>query len=330
MRKLLPAIAAIAGLALLVWSLRSAGVSSVIEGIRRVGAGFIVIFLLGAFRHLARAVVWTLCFDDRHSLTIGHAFRAYVAGDAVGNVTPFGVLASEPSKVVFVRERIDTHRAIAALALENLFYGATVLLVLVAGTAALLAIVPATQSLRTVSLATLAGAVACAAIGVWLMVARVRIVSAVVRGFGRDPARARDIEDQVFGFSAAHPWRLAPIALIELAYHAAAVFEIWFVVRLITGTAPSVMTAFVLEYVNRTITVVFQFVPLWIGVDEAGTALVTSTLGIGRATGVSLALARKARILTWTAIGIVMAAPYVSSLTRGRPDRRNIGVTRGV
>ena len=330
MRKLLPVIAAIAGVALLVWSLRSAGVGSVIEGVLRVGLGFILVFLLGAVRHLARAVVWTLCFDDRRSLTIGQAFRAYVAGDAVGNVTPFGILASEPSKVVFVRGRTDTRHAIAALALENLFYAATVLLVFVTGTAALLAIVPATRSLRAVSLATLAGAVACGVAGVWLMLARVRIATAAMRALGRDPARARDIEDRVFGFSAAHPWRLPPIVFLELAYHAAAVLEIWLVVRLITGTAPSLMSAFVLEYVNRTITVVFQFVPLWIGVDEAGTALVTSTLGIGRATGVSLALVRKARILTWTAIGIVMAAPYVSSLARGRPEQGNIGVTRGV
>ena len=100
MRKLLPVIAAIAGVALLVWSLRSAGVGSVIEGVRRVGLGFILVFLLGAVRHLARAVVWTLCFDDRRSLTIGQAFR-----EQFWNTSAAAVQVMLPVRIAFARGR---------------------------------------------------------------------------------------------------------------------------------------------------------------------------------------------------------------------------------
>lgn len=57
---------------------------------------------------------------------------------------------------------------------------------------------------------------------------------------------------------------------------------------------------------NRTITVVFKFVPLRLGVDEVGTELLTRTLGLPAGIGVTMALVRKARILSWTAIGVSM------------------------
>jgi hypothetical protein len=66
-----------------------------------------------------------------------------------------------------------------------------------------------------------------------------------------------------------------------------------------------VLTAFVLEYINRVITVVFKFVPMRLGVDEAASGFLAQVLGFGTAPGVTLAIVRKARILCWTALGIV-------------------------
>ena len=84
--------------------------------------------------------------------------------------------------------------------------------------------------------------------------------------------------------------------------------EIWLTLALITGGSIGFVTAFVLEFVNRTITIAFQFVPMWLGVDEAGTSVVTSAVGLGSAAGVSLALVRKTRVVIWTAIGLLLLA----------------------
>jgi len=96
------------------------------------------------------------------------------------------------------------------------------------------------------------------------------------------------------------------VILLEASYHLVAVPEIWFALGLITGVRPQVLTAFVLEAVNRTIAIAFQFVPMWLGVDEAGTAVVTSVVGLGSAPGVSLALVRKTRVVIWTGIGLLL------------------------
>jgi hypothetical protein len=75
---------------------------------------------------------------------------------------------------------------------------------------------------------------------------------------------------------------------------------------LLYGSAPPLVTSFILETTNRLITVVFKFVPLRLGVDEAGTALFTQVLGLGSQTGVALAIVRKVRVLFWAAAGAIL------------------------
>jgi hypothetical protein len=94
--------------------------------------------------------------------------------------------------------------------------------------------------------------------------------------------------------------------LFEIAFHLLGIVEGWFVLSKLSEVVPSAATAFLLESVSRLITIVFKLVPFVIGVDEAGAQFVTRTLAIGGAIGVTLAIIRKARILFWTAIGVLL------------------------
>src|SRR6266850_7168409 len=118
--------AGVGGALLFFWSIRAAGAAEVLDGASRVGWWFVVICAFGGIRHLLRAVAWRMCFDDPRRLPLVAAFGATVMGDALGNVTPFGVLISEPSKVAFVKRRLGAGSAISAVTLENLFYIASV------------------------------------------------------------------------------------------------------------------------------------------------------------------------------------------------------------
>lgn len=308
-------LAALGGIALLVWSVRQGGATAVIDGVQRVGAaGITIVCLLGGLRGLIRAAAWRLCLDREHRATLGSVFTAYLSGDAIGNVTPFGLFISEPSKIALLRPRIDVEASIAALAVENLFYSATVVIVLIAGTAALLMSFEVSQSVKVASLGAAALGVALAFVTAWIVSTRRRVVSGAVEWmirkeiatpyWSRHLPSIRRTGDLIFGFVSRRRRAVLPLLALEFCYHTAAVLETWYAIDLITGARPGLLTAFVLEYVNRSVTVAFQFVPMWLGVDEAGTSLATSALGLGSAAGVSLALIRKARIVIWTAIGL--------------------------
>jgi hypothetical protein len=316
----------VAGVLLFVWSIRIAGTAAVLAGVTRVGAWFVVIWLLGGVRYLARAIAWRMCVDDPRQLPVASAFVASLAGDALGNVTPFGAFVSEPSKIVFVRRHVGVAPAISALTIENLLYSAALVVMLVGGTAALLLSFDVSPGIRRAAYAILCAAVGFTLFAVVVLMRRVRVVSVLLGWLARWPlvhdviaarrAAVRAIEDDVFGFVARHPARVAPIVAIEAAYHGVAVLEIWLTVTLITREPVPLVTAFVLEFVNRTITIAFQFVPMWLGVDEAGTGLITTALHLGAAVGVGLALIRKARVMLWTALGLglVFASSSWSSM----------------
>jgi hypothetical protein len=134
--------------------------------------------------------------------------------------------------------------------------------------------------------------------------------NSIRRYAGKLRGHAVDLEDRVHRFLRGRSDRIAAAAALEIAYHGAAVAEIWIAVTLMTGHRAGALAAFVLEYVNRTITIAFQFVPMWLGVDEAGTSLAARTLQMSAATGVGLALVRKARIVVWTAVGLGLVARH--------------------
>jgi Lysylphosphatidylglycerol synthase TM region len=309
---------ALAGAALLAWTIRAAGPGAVFKGVRSLGLGFVLVLVLGGFRYTCRAAAWRLCQDVPQQLSYTTAFAAVIAGDAVGNITPFGALASEPAKVLFVSPPLPPRASIASLAIENVFYLATVVVMLAAGTAALLSLSQVGPALRTASFGALIVTIASALTAGWVLGSRRRFLSGLLEriirlNIGRKYAeswqpRVQGIEDRVFEFRGKHSARVLPIAAIEFAYHVAAVAEIWIVLASITGVRPGVITALLLEYINRTITIAFQFVPMWLGVDEVGTGAVTRALNLGAAAGISLALVRKARIAFWTLAGIAFLA----------------------
>lgn len=312
-------VAALLGLVLFAYTLRETGAAEVVDGFRRVGAAFLVILALSGLRLAARAWAWVLCTDKPHALRLRDTFPALVSGDALGNLTPLGLFVSEVTKAAFVRHRVSLMGALSGIAVENLFYTVSVAIVIAGGTIGLLALFEVPAALRMVSLAALAGMSAFIVVALALASGRFRPLTHVVArlerlalapgALTRRLGKLQSLEHQVYTFVGRHPTLPLPVLLLEFAYHAAGVAEVYVTVALISDVvAPTLLTAFLLESMNRFINVAFKFVPLRLGVDEAGSAVLAQVLGFGSAVGITLALVRKARVLVWTGVGVAFLA----------------------
>lgn len=309
--------AAGAGLLLFWWALRRTGLAPVTDGIRRVGAGFLVILVLAGLRFWLRAWAWAVATAAPGRLGVRETFPAFVAGDALGNLTPLGLFVSEPVKAAIVRRRVSTMEALAGIAVENLAYTVSVFLIIAAGMVALLFEFQTGVLVRQIAIAALGVIFAALLAGTVVLLRQIKIVSGALHWLerrGRAPDRLarrlgklRELEDLIYGFAGRSPRRVATLVALELTFHVFGVAEIWYTLGLLLGAAaPGPLTTFVLESVNRTITVAFKFVPLRLGVDELGTELLTRTLGLPLGIGVTMAIVRKARVLAWSAIGVVL------------------------
>jgi len=308
--------AALFGLVLFGWTIREAGLGLVADGIRRVGWGLVVILGLAGLRFLVRAWAWSLSADGP-ALRVRDTFTALVMGDALGNLTPLGLFVSEPAKAAFVRHRVSLMSALASITLENLFYTQTVALVIAAGTVGLLWVVSVSAALREAALFALVVMALVVISGTLVLTQRLSLVAPTLAWLERRgllPAalairldKLRSLESQVVGFAARHPARVVAILGIEMLFHVLGVIEVWVTLLLLVGpAAPTLLSTFLLEAVNRTITVLFKFVPLRLGVDEAGTEIVTRVLALPAGVGVTMAVVRKVRMLGWMALGVAL------------------------
>jgi len=316
-RRLGGAVAAIGGLALFAYTLRQTGLDTIAGGFRRVGLAFLAIVVLSGLRFAVRAWAWVLCTEPPHGLRLRDTFPALVSGDALGNLTPLGLFVSEPTKAAFVRDRVSLMHALMGIAVENLFYTLTVAAVIAGGTVALLAEFDVSATLRAMSLVALAGMVGFLAVALALVVGRFRPLTwalARLERWSLAPSAAlmragklQTLEDRVYTFARRHPSRPLPILLLEFGYHALGVAETYITVAMLlpAATAPTLLGAFLLESINRFINVAFKFVPMRLGVDEAGSGILTQVLYGSSALGVTLAVVRKARMLVWTGVGVI-------------------------
>jgi hypothetical protein len=306
------------GLALFAYTVRKAGVSQIVDGIQRLGIAFLLVLAISAIRLVVRAVAWTKCLEAPHRLPFRDAFAARVMGDALGNIIPLASMAvSEPSKAAFVRHRVPLMAGLSALAIENIFYSLSVVLFIFSGTTALLLTFPLPKALRYAAMATLIALAVVAVIGYLVINKRWRFLSGAFvflsnRTTGRSwieraTARTKTLEERIYGFYDRNRRHFLKIFALEICFHLAGILEIYTTLSFISETvAPTLFTAFILESVNRVINVVFKFVPLRTGVDEAGTGMLAKVLGFTTTIGVTLAIVRKARDIFWTSVGVAL------------------------
>ncbi len=308
------------GAVLFAYTLSRIGTAAAWQGIVNIGVpGFGLVLLLSGIRLALRALAWAQCVSGPARLRFRDAFTATLVADALGNLTPLTTMVSEPAKALLVRQRIGLAPALSAVVVENIFYTASVAVMIAVGAGALLAAFHPGDALRWAGYAAIAAVGVVLAGALALLTGGLRPATRTIgwlrrwRGVPRwvteSEARVGRFETGINEFCARQRARLLPLLLLEACFHAAGVAEVYVTLALASRFAgPLFLGALVLESAGRVINAVFEFVPMRIGVDEAGAAALTSALGLGAASGVALALVRKARLLVWTGVGLALLA----------------------
>src|ERR1041385_8739092 len=259
------------GLVLFGYFVSRAGVGEIVSRIQRLGAGFILILAVSSFRYIVRALAWIRCVEPPYQLPFRDAFAARLMGDALGNIIPFvSVAVSEPSKAVFVKDRVPLVVGLASLAIENIFYALSVALFIFAGTATLLLSFSLPKALRYASIGALITTLVIIPLAYLIIRRQSRFLSTTV-GFLIDRGIARRVttklkpkveafEDRVYGFYAKSQQSFFSIFALDMCFHLAGVVEVFITLSFISPIPPTLTQAFLLESVNRIITVAFQFI----------------------------------------------------------------------
>ncbi|HMS40211.1 MAG TPA: lysylphosphatidylglycerol synthase transmembrane domain-containing protein [Pyrinomonadaceae bacterium] len=315
--KIIGAVLTAFGIGLFAYLVHSVGISTILEGISKIGfGGFAIIVFIFFLRIVLRAFAWKLSVSAPYQLGLKDTIPAVIIGEAMSSLLPLGILVSGTAKAVAVRNRVPLVVGLSSVATENLFYSFITATFIIFGAVAFLRTFELDANWVLGIDIVIGVLIFLLILGILMVLRQWRFASSICekiyqKGYltgiledGRKQVRL--FEDFIYGFYRKHPNRFFPIFLCQVLYHLLGIVEVWFILSRLSEIIQPISTAFLLESVSRLITIVFKLIPFVIGVDEAGAQFVTETLAIGAGIGITLAIIRKGRILFWTAMGLLL------------------------
>lgn len=312
----LQAFAFLFGLGLLVYVINRVGVQPIFDALARIGFGFFLLLAITGSRHVLRAIAMRAAVPAEHRrFNFFQAFAARLGGEAISFLTFTGPLLGEATKVALLRRKVPLTYGVPALVVDNLLYNLSVVFFILSGACVMLFTYHLPPSvyyvLITIAVVAALGILAAGLAAkrrimlvTWAMdrLAELRLSPKVIL---KRRQHIHHIESKVYDFYKHHPGVFFGMIGCDLLSHAASVLEVYVTLRML-GFAAQVAQAYIIESLTKVINFVFAFVPGTIGVYEGGTEVILQTLGFAAATGVALALVRKAGIVFWTSIGLLV------------------------
>lgn len=304
------------GLGLLVFVINRVGVQPIFDALLRIGFGFFLILGLSGLRHVLRTIAMRAAVPKEHRrVNYIQAFAARLGGEAISFLTFTGPLLGEATKVALLRKRVPLTYGVPALVVDNLIYNLSVVFFILSGACVMLfsyRLPPLVYwVLLTIAIIAALGIVAAALAAkrrvmllTWIidLLAELRLSPKVVL---KRRHHISHLEAKVYDFYKHHPAAFFGMIVCNLLAHLSSVIEVYLGLRLL-GFQPQISQAYIIESLTKVINFAFAFVPGTIGVYEGGTEVILRTLGFPIAAGVALALVRKAAIVCWTSVGLLV------------------------
>ena len=312
----LQTLAFLLGAALLVYLIRAVGVDPIFSALSRVGFGFFIVVAANGSRHVLRTIAMRLAVAPEHRrFSFLQAFAARLGGESMGFLTFAGPLLGEATKVALLRKRVPLVHGVPALVVDNLLYNLSVVAVVFGGAVWMLVAYPVPAVAREVLIII----AVCALLGLIAATMatrkRVTLLTSFIDRLGRRGWRPKflrtrrhhiyRVELTVYAFYKRRRAAFFSMIALDLASHVTSVFEVYITLQLL-GFVPRVGAAYIIESLTKVINFAFAFVPGTIGVYETGNGIILRTLGYTTAIGVALAIVRKAAIIFWTVIGVLI------------------------
>jgi hypothetical protein len=306
-------IAVLTGIALLVYLIARTGAGTVIEHLKAVGWGMVLVLALGGIQHLMRASAWRLTFrSDLRGLSIPRAFGLRLIAEAIGTFGFAGQLVGDSTRISLLGPVIPIEDRISSIALDRATFVVSSGTVAVTGVLAAVIFLSLTGAWRVYSLVFSAAITLVLALALFSFTQGWHLFSHFTHGVQRLPwakkcladkaAVIESAEENLLNFRSRAPKSFWAVIFLYFASQMTAITEVYLLLRFM-GVRITLLGAFIVEGFTKLIDVLGAVNPGNLGTFEGGNLLVARLLGFPAAAGLTLAICRRARILFWTAIG---------------------------
>ena len=303
------------GLALLVLLICRAGPSGVVDQLKMVGRGLVLIVALGGISHLTKTIAWRLTFAcDIRDISFKRTFALRLVAETIGSFGLPGQVLGETARVYLLGSALPVANSISSVTLDRGLYIISAAVVSITGIVTALFVLSLSGSWRLYALlfasalGTLLAVIAVAFRKGWPVFSGAARVIGCLPGFKNWLAGKQTVidssEKSLFSFYREYPKRFWASLTLNLACHGMAILEVYLLLHFM-GTRTGLLKAFVLEAFTKLVNVVGTLNPGNFGTYEAGNIMLTRLLGLAGGAGLTLGLCRRVRSLFWKAMGLL-------------------------
>ncbi len=311
------------GATLLVLLIRAVGVEPIFQALGQIHYGFLILLGLAGLRHALRTLSMRAAVAREHRrFSFWQAYTTRLAGETISFFTFTGPVLGEATKAALLRKSVPLPAAVQALAVDNLLYNLSVAVFISSGALRhALHLRPAPRRAlaadrhrrgdgsrhhahrRGRPLRRDAGDGG----GRFLHPPRLEGEA----GSSPSANHFQQVEENVYDFYKKRPRTFFTMLACDFGAHATTVAEVAAVLWML-GFEPGVGVSYIIDSLTKVINLVFSFVPATIGVYEGGTGLILNTLGYAVATGLTIGIVRKASMIVWALVGLLMLVRHTA------------------
>ena len=301
------------GVLLLAYLIRRAGPAKLLASMAALGWGLSLVIAWGGVSHVLKTWAWRLTLlDDKHRVSFARMLGLRLGSEAVGQLGGLGQLFGEGLRVSLLGTAMPLARGIASVTLDRAFFVLSAAVVSIVGLLAVLMVLPLPHTLALYA-SLFAFTLLCVLLVTTVAVGkRWPVLSGTAQIMGRSRyfsawiERKRSlilsVEGEFFDFYHRTPDSFWASFALNLACHAAAVFEVYLILWLL-GAKVSLFGALAIEALTKLVNMAGTFNPGNIGTYEGGNMLIVRMFGLTAATGLTLAFVRRLRAIFWAGVG---------------------------
>jgi len=327
-------LAATFGVSMFAYLVHRAGPAKLLESMTALGWGLALVMAWGGVAHVVKTWAWRLMLlDEKREVSFARMLGLRLASEAVGQLGGLGQMFGEGLRVSLLGPGMPLASGISSVTIDRAFFIISAALVTIVGLLAVLTVLPLPHTLALYAgmfVLILLAVVFVAAVAVrkrWPMLSGPAQILGRIRYFRawieRERTLIHSVENNLLDFYHHTPGSFWASFILNLACHAAAVFEVYLILWLM-GAKVSLFGALAIEALTKLVNIAGTFNPGNIGTYEGGNMLIVKMFGLSGAAGLTLAFTRRLRAIFWAAVGglclIMLAKRREQSNAIGREE----------
>ena len=333
-RRYLQIAAALMGAALLSYLILRAGTDKLLDNVKQMGWGILLVLGLAGISHLVKTWAWRLTLPGQFKkVSFSRTLGLRLVSEAMGQLGFVGQMVGDATRGSLLTSDLPASGIISSVTLDRGLFMGTGLIVTIAGFAALLFMPAIPGGLRLYASLFAVVLVALLALSVWAIQNGWPVLSRSARLAGRIPwfktwlhskeAVILSAEQQLLTFHRQAPRAFWASTLLNFVAHGLAIAEVYLILLLV-GSKVTLTGALMLEALTKLINAVGTINPGNVGTYEGGNMAIVKLVGLAPAEGLTLGLCRRFRSIVWAIIGGICLL-YFSRLKKTSQPHQSMG-----